>query len=145
MAVEPRPYKVFISHSSADTWVARQIARHVQERGAQVFLDVAHVEHGDDFDDKIRAEAESSDELLVLMTPSARKSPWIWIEIGLFRRDDKRIVAVLYGVTPRTMSPDDRLPGTLTRLNLLDINDIDRYFHELEARVVRRRRPHVDE
>ena len=38
-------YKVFISHSSKDTWVAKQIERHLQECGAHTFLDA----HMDDY------------------------------------------------------------------------------------------------
>ncbi len=32
------PYKVFISHTGEDTWVARQIELHLNEAGADTFL-----------------------------------------------------------------------------------------------------------
>jgi hypothetical protein len=34
---------VFVSHSSADTWVAKQIAREIEACGATPFLDEAQV------------------------------------------------------------------------------------------------------
>jgi len=75
-------FQVFISHSSVDTWVARQIARAVEERGASYFLDEADMEYGDDFEDNILAAVRASQELLVLLTPWAIKRPYIWLEIG---------------------------------------------------------------
>ena len=75
-------YQVFISHSSADTWVARQIARHIEELGASTFLDEEDIEHGDDIEEEILSAAQNSDELLVLLTPWALTRPYIWIEIG---------------------------------------------------------------
>jgi len=44
---------VFISHSSADTWVAKQIAREIAACGATPFLDEAHVDAGADFEEDI--------------------------------------------------------------------------------------------
>jgi hypothetical protein len=38
----------FISHSSQDLWVARQIAAEIRRLGAETFLDMADIAHGDD-------------------------------------------------------------------------------------------------
>ncbi len=53
MTDAPQDYRVFISHSSVDTWVARQIARYIEECGASTFLDEADIEYGDDFEERI--------------------------------------------------------------------------------------------
>ena len=53
--IAQNPRLVFISHSSQDTWVARQIAREVSLCGATPFLDEADVEVGDDFEEGILA------------------------------------------------------------------------------------------
>ena len=45
---EAEKRRVFISHSARDRWVARQIARAVEERGAEAFLDEARIEVGAD-------------------------------------------------------------------------------------------------
>jgi hypothetical protein len=68
MGSEMKP-RVFISHSSEDTWVAMQIATHVRKTGAGTFLDEADVEHGDDLEDEIVKAAKLCTELLVLLTP----------------------------------------------------------------------------
>lgn len=130
--------KVFISHSSKDTWVARQIAHHISTCGAGTFLDESDVEYGDDFESRILAAADSSTELLVLLTPWATTRPYIWIEIGLFLRDRKRIVGVLHGLTAKEISTDERIPAFLKRIDLVEINQLDGYFDQLKKRVVER-------
>lgn len=72
-----RTFQVFISHSSIDTWVARQLSRHVADCGAITFLDEADIEYGDDFEERILAAARASEELLVLLTPWSIKRPYI--------------------------------------------------------------------
>lgn len=67
--------RVFISHSSKDTWVAKQIAQHISECGASSFLDEADIDHGDDFEERILHAAHGSQELLVLLTPWATTRP----------------------------------------------------------------------
>ena len=51
--LQKRERLVFISHSSQDTWVAKQIAREVTSTGAIPFLDEADIEVGAEFRDAI--------------------------------------------------------------------------------------------
>jgi hypothetical protein len=44
---------VFLSHSSIDTWVARQLANAIQQLGASTFLDEADVDLTEQPDEKI--------------------------------------------------------------------------------------------
>jgi hypothetical protein len=127
--------KVFISHSSIDTWVATQIATHVKYAGAETFLDEADIEHGDDFDDEIVKASKNCTELLLLLTPWSVERPYIWLEIGFFRHDSKRIVGVLHGLKPEDISGDPRVPVLLKKIDLVDINDIGSYFSQLDRRV----------
>ena len=46
-------HKVFISHSSRDTWVAKRIAEAIEKCGAGTFLDQVDVQRGDDFEEKV--------------------------------------------------------------------------------------------
>jgi hypothetical protein len=132
MAPLPR---VFISHASTDSWVARQIAARAKSCGATTFLDCEHIEHGDDFEEKIIAASEDCTELLVLFTPTARDRKYVWMEIGMFLGARKRIVGVLYGVKREEISSDPMTPVALKRIDSVDLNDIDSYFSELAGRV----------
>jgi hypothetical protein len=73
---------VFLSHSSRDTWVAKQIAREISACGAKPFLDKADIETGVEFEDAILAFLSKAHELVVLLTPWALDRPYIWAEIG---------------------------------------------------------------
>ncbi len=131
---------MFISHSSKDTWVARQIAQHLENIGATTFLDVADVEYGDDFEEKILEAARDSEELLVLLTPWSVQRPYIWLEIGALWAQGKRIVGVLHGLTVNELVTQNGTPALLKRIDLVDINQIDRYFKQLKGRIRRKRR-----
>jgi hypothetical protein len=122
MGSEMKP-RVFISHSSKDTWVAMQIATHVRRTGAGTFLDEADVEHGDDFEEEIVKASKLCTELLVLLTPWSIERPYVWLEIGLFRYDNNRIVGVLHGVKVEDISGDPRVPVLLKKIDLVDINE----------------------
>jgi hypothetical protein len=129
------PVKVFISHSSADTWVARQIASHIALCAADTFLDVAHIEHGDDFETEILKVEPECTELLVLLTPWSLKRQWLLLEIGFFRHARKRVVCVLHGLTPESLRADPDVASLLLKLDMVDINDLDSYFSQLRGRV----------
>jgi hypothetical protein len=128
------PHRVFISHSIADTWVAKQISEHIRSNGAETFLDENDIQHGDDFEDEILKAEESCSELLVLLTPWSITRSWIWLEIGFFRRGKKRIVGVLHGITVNEITKDERVASVLKRLDMVNINDLDSYFTQLNIR-----------
>src|SRR5512147_3224036 len=102
--------QVFISHNSADAWVAEQIAEHIQRCGAKTFTYCSDVDHGDEFEQRILQAVEESDELIVLLTPRSIERPYIWQEIGAFWALRKRIVGVLYGVDAKNLYTDERIP-----------------------------------
>lgn len=135
MAKKKPKLKVFISHSSIDTWVARQIASHVERCGATYFLDEAGFHPTGDFEDKIIEAAESSSEILVLLTPWATTRPYIWMEIGSFWSRRKAIVGILHGLSANTISVDPNIPVVLKKTTLITLNEIDRYFADLRERV----------
>src|ERR1043166_2290014 len=121
-------HQVFISHSSTDTWVARQIANYIAACGASCFLDESNVQIGDDLEEKIREAANASDELLVLLTPWAIDRPYIWVELGAFWGARKRIVEVLYGLTSNQLFAMEDIPMLLKRSDLISLNEIESYF-----------------
>jgi hypothetical protein len=128
-------YKVFISHSSIDTWVARQLARYIEEAGAATFLDEADIEYGDDFEERILEAIRTSHELLVLLTPWALKRPYIWLEIGAIWGLGRRVIGVLHGLNPSELVAQDGTPALLKRIDLVELNNIEMYFEQLKRRI----------
>lgn len=68
---------VFVSHSSQDTWIAKQIAPEIELRGATPFLDEAQVDAGADFEEDILNFLQQAHELVVLLTPWALERPYV--------------------------------------------------------------------
>ncbi len=128
-------YSVFISHSSRDTWVAKQIEEHIKQTGAETFLDERDVQIGDVFANVIRQELNTTDELLVLLTPWALKRTWIELEIGVVWGREKRIIAVLHGITPQEFQQESQIPSVIKENDIVEINELAQYFAELALRV----------
>ena len=126
--------KVFISHSSVDTWVAKQIASHIHSCGVETFLDEASTHYGDDFEQRILSAVRECEELLVLITPWSVERPYVWMEIGAFWGSQRRIVGVLHGITAKALAAHERMPVALKRSHLIDLNDIESYFLQLKTR-----------
>jgi TIR domain-containing protein len=125
---------IFISHSSQDTWIAKQIAREVSLSGATPFLDEADIEVGEDFEESILNFLEQAHELLVLLTPWALDRPYVWAEIGAAWGRRIPIVGILHGMTATEFQSRSGAPIFLKKRDLLDINNIELYFQQLKAR-----------
>ncbi len=70
---------VFVSHSSSDTWVAKQIAREIEARGGTPFLDEAEVDAGADFEEEIQGSLNRHTSWLSRLHPGR----WIGRTYGL--------------------------------------------------------------
>lgn len=135
MSYKVKKPRIFISHSSSDSWVARQLEAHIRRCGADTFLDSEHIDHGDDFEEKIIDASGDCTELLVLFTPTARDRKYVWLEIGMFLGARKRIVAALYGVRKEEIATDQLTPVALKRIDSVELNEIDSYLAQVQRRV----------
>lgn len=120
--------KVFISHSSADRWIAEKISEDVEKLGVETFLDAQNIETGDDFDEEIRNQLLACDEIVIIISPAALKSQWVMMELGAARTLRKRLALVLVGVSP------NELPSPVNRHLARDLNQIRDYYDELKIR-----------
>lgn len=130
-----RPFQVFLSHASADEWVAKQLAKRLRACGAKCFLDAADLDHGDDFDAKLVKAARASRELLVLLTPWAIERPFVWLEVGAFWGAKKRIVVACHGLTAKEITENTKLPISIKKSDLVALNEIETYFSQLRRRI----------
>jgi TIR domain len=131
----PKPklrYLVFISHSSRDQWVARQMARVIEskgrEHGVKSFLDEKDIETGDHIHESIRDSIRGCDEFMVLLTRRSASRAWVLIEMGAAWVLRKRVVAVIEDVTP------EELPDIIFPYKAVDINKFDEYVTEIMRR-----------
>ena len=128
---------VFVSHSSRDTWVAKQIADEIRACGAVPFLDEADIETGAEFEEAILTFLSKAHELVVLLTPWALDRPYIWAEIGAAWGRRIPIVAILHGITPQELQSRPGMPVLIKKRNLIDLNDVGTYLKELRYRVAK--------
>lgn len=123
-------YKVFIAHSSRDTWVARQIEKGIREAGAETFIDANDLTTGDNFNLVILRQLREAQEFVVLFTPAALQSDFVKKEIGAAWGLGLRTNAVLYGIESsqvRDLISNDELH--------IQINEVDRLFGEISERI----------
>ncbi|MCC2104875.1 MAG: toll/interleukin-1 receptor domain-containing protein [Hyphomicrobiales bacterium] len=133
-------YRVFISHGSADKWVALQIERAIRaDCGAATFVDVYDVAKGDDIEARIFEELPKCRELVVLLTPWSVDRNWVWVEIGAARALGLRIVAVLYQVPLDVIEREKGGSTFLRTKNIVEINELPTYLEELNQRVIEAR------
>jgi len=99
-----------------------------------VFLDEANIDVGEDFPEMIHAALQRADELLVLLTPwSVRR--WVWVEVRAAFERGIFIVGVLHGRSSAEPRSDTSTPVFLLERHLIKLNDIQRYFDQLQRRI----------
>jgi TIR domain len=129
------PYRIFFSHGGDDEFIVKEFLRpRVESSGATIFLDAGRIEYGEDFRATIFAELAGCDELLVLLTPSSLKRPWVIAEIGAVLVRGKRVVVIRYGPSEGELQALGIL-SLLGSISLLRMEDIDRYVEQLTRRV----------
>jgi hypothetical protein len=126
---------VFVSHSGADTWVAKQIAREIEACGATAFLDEAQIDVGADFEEDILMSLAKAHEVIVLITPWALDRPYVWAELGAAWGRRIPIVGLLHGLSAEDLQSKPSVPILLKKRDLLLLNDIDVYLGQLRGRV----------
>ena len=135
-ATTPQPRRlVFVSHSSEDTPIARQIADRIEERGAAAFLDVNAIEVGMDFLDVIVEHLRRADELVVLWTAAALESRFVLTEVSIAWFRDIPIIQVVHGMTIGEMEVHPLLPLFLRSLHMTTLDELDTYLEQLARRV----------
>ena len=124
-------YQVFVSHATADKWIATTFCEKIDAIGASSFRDDRDINGGDSIPESIRTEIQVSRELVVLLTPDSIERPWVLLEVGAGwgRRKNYRIVPVLCHVS------FDAIPDIIEGKKAFHINDFDRYLAELKRRV----------
>ncbi len=125
--------KVFVSHASHDAWIARQMARCIQDCGVDVLIDAYDLKSGDKVVDTLAALVGQATEMVALFTPFSKNRAWVWMEIGAMLLTGKRVIPIFHGMTRRDLAKfggDGAIAGLVDR----PLNDFDLYLAELRDR-----------
>lgn len=77
-----KPYHVFVSHATADKWLAATICEKIDSTGATSFRDDRDIRGGDDIPEEIRKQIKQSKEIVVVLTPDSINRRWVMLEVG---------------------------------------------------------------
>jgi hypothetical protein len=126
-----KPYQVFVSHATADKWLAVTLCEQLEVAGASTFRDDRDIDGGDDIPERIRLEIKKSREVVVLLTPNSVNRPWVLLEVGAAWCYSKAV-----RITPVLCHVDvDPIPGMLKSKKAVHINDLPTFLAELKRRV----------
>lgn len=133
-----KQYLVFISHSTKDRWVAKQMSNLIEEKGREwgikTFLDEKDIDGGDSIPESIRINIQKCDEFLLLLSRYSVNRPWVLIELGAAWGLEKRVVTIIDKVTP------DEMPEVISPYKAIDINNFDQYIAQLLGRAKKSRK-----
>jgi hypothetical protein len=124
-----KPYQVFVSHATADKWLAIVLCEKLEGAGAATFRDDRDIDGGDDIPVRLRQEIIRSKELIVLITPDSVNRPWVLIEVGAAWLKGMRITPVLCHV------PVDRVPDLIKSKKAVPLNEFEAYLDSLRRRL----------
>lgn len=114
--------KVFISHSAVDAHTASAIAKRLTGVGVSPFLDMHHVEVGDDIVARVIEGLAQCSVLLLVVSPASLRSGWVQFEVGQAMARGMRIL-------PFLMHPSLELPGYLSRFrNTTKVAEIETFL-----------------
>lgn len=124
---EPSAYKVFISHSSKESWVARQISKELKNIGLNTWLDDTDLHGGDKIKAAIKSGIEESQEVLVIISMNSAMSQWVIYEVAIAEIWEKRITPILNNIGHDVIAPLQGIKG-------YDLNEFDKFLLELAER-----------
>src|SRR5438552_7438617 len=121
-----RRYQVFMSHATADKWLAKVLCERIEATGATTFRDDRDIHGGDDIPEEIRRQIKQSREIVVLLTPQSVGRQWVTLEVGAAWGWSKRtrIILVMYHVSV------DPIPDMIKNKKAIQLNDFDQYVNE---------------
>jgi predicted nucleotide-binding protein len=126
-----KPYQVFVSHATADKWLARTVCEKIEETGASTFRDDRDINGGDDIPEEIRRQIKQSREIIVLLTPDSVDRQWVILEVGAAWGWSKRmrIIILMNHVSV------DPIPDMIKNKKAITLNNFEHYLSELAQRV----------
>lgn len=121
-------YQVFVSHATADKWVAERICEAIERCKAFAFIDNRDIETGDEIPEEIRLAIAACNEFVLLLTPMSVSRDWVKLELGAAWALKKRIIIVTHYLEA------DQLPATFKPRKVVKLNDLADYLKELATR-----------
>jgi hypothetical protein len=122
-----KDYRVFISHSSKDLFIARQVAKEIRSIGVKTWLDDNNLEAGGILVKDVLDGIKGSNEAVVLLSSDSVQSQWVNAEIGAILALDKRL-------TPLLINVDHNASQLIKDRLAIHVNEFEKYLDQLSIR-----------
>jgi len=122
------PYRVFVSHATYDKWIARVLCEKIEQIGIATFRDDRDIGGGDSIPDAIRDAIETSDEIVVLLSPDSVNRSWVLFEVAMAFAFRKRTVPLMFHVS------FDEIPDIIQTDRGYTLDNLDNYLLDLKQR-----------
>ena len=109
--------QIFISYSRKDINFVRKLAGDLEKAGYEVWWDLTDLRGGDDWPRVIPAASESSQYVIVVLSPNSAVSDWVEKEYTQALSLHKKIIPV--------MLANSRIPFSLNTINYIDFTGAD--------------------
>ncbi len=123
-------YSVFLSYSHADTRIMERIKKSLVDAGIEVWTDEKLTVGTPEWEREIEKAIENSDCFVVLLSPNAKDSKWVRIEISYAMTLDRQIYPILANGDEKTA-----IPIVLINYQFVDIRTGTNYEDRLEKLV----------
>ena len=110
--VSARALKVFLSYAQSDGSWARELSGHLEAAGFRVLDPVGQLLPGDNWSLEIGKALDSSQAMVVLISPAAVRSPWVQREIQFALGSEKYQDRLI----PVEVDPTNDFPWVLRHL-----------------------------
>ncbi len=117
--------QLFISYSRKDIAFARKLAADLEKAGYSVWWDITDLRGGDDWVRVIPEAIETSDFVIVVLSPDATASEWVRKEYTQALSLHKRIIPIMLRATA--------VPFALNTINYVDFTSESAYTENLKA------------
>ncbi|MGH2875701.1 MAG: toll/interleukin-1 receptor domain-containing protein [Solirubrobacteraceae bacterium] len=98
---------VFVSYSRRDAEFVGRLARDLEERGKDVWVDVEGIRDAEVFPQALQRAIEASDAFVFVISPEAVRSPFCEQEVSHAAQLNKRIVPLALRAVPEEEIPDE--------------------------------------
>jgi len=119
--------KVFISHSSPGTFLARSIATGLRKEGLDVWLAENEILPGDNWALQVAQALNGCDAMVALLTPDTLQTGNVQSEMGFamgLKKYRQRLIPVLVGA--ESEMPAQSVPWILERFRVIRLADPDK-------------------
>ncbi len=121
-------YRVFISSTSKDSDLAKDLAQRLKESGIEVYSVNKTAAAREISFSKVNPDLGRADEVFLIFTENSLESHSLMFEMGAASSLRKRVTPIIVGLKPKD------LPSLIKQMNYIKYPDVGRYIADLEKR-----------